>query len=449
MRRQLLLLGLTTFVLSSCLTKPSASIPADSVGELVDTSGVPDMTDVGNGPDLADTGKDSKVDGPLDTGSGDGAAPDSDAAGTDAVPVDSDPDAPNADLEPQDILKDLQDAGTVEVILDTGVQEDLADAASDASDVTADAGTDAGTADVADVPVQPPCEPKCNDQREDCLEVQAGKWACVARTIAVPAGNFWMGCNNCSGSTVADSECAPYEHSYHEVVLDAYGIDMTEVTADQYAACAAAGGCAQAGTDYPECTWQKAGLGSHPINCVNLDAAKKYCAWVGKTLCTEAQWEKAARGGCEMNPAVPNCKATSRKYPWGNDPATCNLANIDGCPGNTEPVCTHSPAGDSPYGLCDMAGNLAEWTADIMGGDYYCKGDGADVWPPLSTCSACGLWPGYPAPWSNPKGPPSGSYPVVRGGGYASAAASTRVSARASFEAQFGYFDRGFRCCSK
>jgi len=100
--------------------------------------------------------------------------------------------------------------------------------------------------------------------------------------------------------------------------------------------------------------------------CVTWPQAKAYCEWLGKRLPTNAEWEKAARG------------VDGRHYPWGNNEGpSCDLVvmkenGIRGC--GTKyiwDVCSKSPQGDSPYGLCDVAGNVQEWVSDWYAESYY------------------------------------------------------------------------------
>jgi formylglycine-generating enzyme required for sulfatase activity len=152
-----------------------------------------------------------------------------------------------------------------------------------------------------------------------------------------------------------------------EVAVGPFLIDTTEVTADAYAKCAAAGACATPGTGQL-CTFRAPGKGNHPINCVSWEEARTYCAWARKRLPTEAEWEWAARGG-----------GAARTYPWGDEPPTDQLCwdgegNPLGKGGRvlsglaTCPVASHL-RGDTPEGLHDMAGNVLEWTATAYRGE--------------------------------------------------------------------------------
>lgn len=95
-------------------------------------------------------------------------------------------------------------------------------------------------------------------------------------------------------------------------------------------------------------TWPE-GKADHPVVQASWESAAAYARWAGKRLPTEEEWEKAARG------------TDGRLYPWGNafDPAKCNSS--EGGIWDTTPVGKYSPAGDSPYGAADMAGNVWEW----------------------------------------------------------------------------------------
>jgi formylglycine-generating enzyme required for sulfatase activity len=289
----------------------------------------------------------------------------------------------------------------------------------------------------------PPCESSCNPDLEECALSTTGQWVCSARMVAVPAGNFWMGCNNCEGTEANDMICMIREHPYHEVFLDDYWIARTEATVSQYEACVSASVCTTP-ADSVSSNYGDEGMGNHPVNAVTWYQASTYCAWVGKTLCSEAQWEKAARGGCEKNGGPISCKAQSRLYPWGNTDPSCGLTVMTGCSNGTQPVCSLSPAGDSPYQVCDMAGNLIEWGGDWYLKDYYC---GGDVATGNEDCPECGLWPNHPSAWSNPGGPTVGSYRSLRGGCFGDFGLFLRVSSRHHVSPDGFDMGIGFRCC--
>jgi len=171
------------------------------------------------------------------------------------------------------------------------------------------------------------------------------------KLVSIPGGEFFYGCSEARNGT-----CHDHEESGTLVSLPAFQIDRTEVRVNEYARCVSAGVCSEPDTG-SACNWNEPGRGDHPVNCVDWEQAGAFCAWVGKRLPTEHEWEKAARG------------TDGRRYPWGDDDATCRWAVMassasDGCgEGTTWPVASRE-AGRSPYGLFDMAGNVLEWTED-------------------------------------------------------------------------------------
>jgi len=229
--------------------------------------------------------------------------------------------------------------------------------------------------------------------------------------VYIPAGWFWMGCSP------NDNQCKDSEKPYHKVYLDAYYIDLNDVTVDEYNKCVNAGGCTQ--LDVNDCLiWNgssrvKGGSlgaefqkGNHPVVCVDWNQANSYCQWAGKRLPTEAEWEKAARG------------TDGRIYPWGNEWDASKACY------NQSSTCAVGsyPQGASPYGVLDMAGNVWNWCRDWYDANYYAN-----------------------SPDHNPTGPDSGSIHVLRGGSFNNLE-GMRSSYRSDYYFTNGYDDRGFRC---
>lgn len=196
--------------------------------------------------------------------------------------------------------------------------------------------------------------------------------------VVIPAGEFLMGSE--SGY--------PNERPVHPVFIDAFALAQHPVTNTQYERFVRETGHRVPYLDDPRAeatNWDReartypAGHAQHPVVLVSWHDAHTYCEWAGGRLPTEAEWEKAARGGLEGKP-----------YPWGDeiDPSLANYDNRNG----TTLVGSYLPNG---YGLHDMAGNVWEWVGDWYNATYYPR-----------------------SPQRNPQGPEKGSVRVLRGGAW-------------------------------
>ncbi len=222
--------------------------------------------------------------------------------------------------------------------------------------------------------------------------------------VYIPEGEFLM------GSEDGDSD----EKPEHTVYLNAYWIDQTEVTNAQYQQCVKDGACS---SPYRSSSYSRnnyygnSTYADYPVIYVNWNQANDYCEWAGRRLPTEAEWEKAARG------------TDGRTYPWGEESPNADLANYNINVGDTTEVGSY-PAGASPYGTLDMAGNVWEWVADWYGGSYYDS-----------------------SPLENPQGPASGDYRVVRGGSWDLHEGYLRTANRLNLVYDNSYYSYpGFRC---
>jgi formylglycine-generating enzyme required for sulfatase activity len=243
--------------------------------------------------------------------------------------------------------------------------------------------------------------------------------------IYVPAGDFL------AGAADADGKAGDDERPQHTVNVDAFWIDKTEVTNAQYAQFLNALGSHVDTCGGHQCLEMKEGedadshilqrdgryevergFEEHPVIEVTWYGAQAYCQWAGARLPTEAEWEKAARG------------VDGRIYPWGNGAPDCSKEQYGDCSRATVPVGS-KPAGASPYGALDMAGNVWEWVADWYDVSYYLS-----------------------SPASNPQGPTSGEEKVFRGGSWGYLPQFTRTTDRGCNHPWYAGPNIGFRCAA-
>jgi formylglycine-generating enzyme required for sulfatase activity len=236
--------------------------------------------------------------------------------------------------------------------------------------------------------------------------------------MLIPAGEFEMG----SDDGYRDEE------PIHTVYLDSFWMYQTEVTNTMYAAFLNEMGnqtedgvtWLQADSSYAHIfqsgsKWiADSDYSDHPVMEVSWYGAQAYCEWAGGGLPTEAQWEKAARGGLE-----------GTKFLWGDESPVCTLGEPNGaqhisCGGRTLPVGSFAPNG---FGLYDMGGNVWEWVADWFDEKYYAS-----------------------STYENPTGPESGEFRVLRGGSWGFNANHLRVADRITRTPDVTDGKFGFRC---
>ena len=259
--------------------------------------------------------------------------------------------------------------------------------------------------------------------------------------VAVPAGEAAIGCN-----AVLDADCKDSEKPQHLATVPAFSIDRLEVTVEDFVSFLGAregdptecggGPCfKEAGQDLPyeelsDGVWTAVdGTQRRPATQVTWYGAEAYCAWMEQRLCSEAEWEKAARGGCEL---YSDCLTETRTYPWGEEaPSEACTRTVwqtsadPGC-GTWHPLDVGGrPDGASPYGAQDMSGNVWEWVADRAHPSFEGAPTDGSVW------TAGGI----------------GVFRMVRGGGGLGTEDEVRAGRRADGGPTDGTPWRGLRCC--
>lgn len=219
--------------------------------------------------------------------------------------------------------------------------------------------------------------------------------------ISVPAGEFLMGCNTGPAN----------ERPVHRVFVDAFAIGRFAITNGLYQA------FVESADHQPSASWNDPRF-SHPdqpVSSVSWFDATDYCAWLSKAtgkhyrLPTEAEWERAARGGLE-----------GKLYTWGDEPPRDQPNYSELWLNGPERVGQRPP---NAFGLHDISENVHEWCSDWYDEHYYLT-----------------------SPSRNPAGPETGTRRASRGGSWRHQIKITRVAARSSIPPEFKYADYGFRC---
>lgn len=243
--------------------------------------------------------------------------------------------------------------------------------------------------------------------------------------LFVPGGTFTMG---------ADRNGEEDEHPAHAVTLGSFFLDKTEVTNRAYDACVAAKECHAKDRAIAEGEKGLFNLPNGPVVGVTAFDAEKYCAWKGKRLPREAEFERAVRGD------------DGRKYPWGKDEPTLRHTVFGGK--HPEEVGSH-PLGKGPYGHDDLAGNVWEWLADLYDPYAYKRANASKGEP--GTCKE--ILEAQDELRAQGKEGYTGSNPIprecersIRGGAYNYDAFGLRSTNRVHHPPTFHLKMTGFRC---
>ena len=264
---------------------------------------------------------------------------------------------------------------------------------------------------------------------EECDGQIGCEETCVLSADAPPCAPFcpdltWVQLSPLSFTMGAEGY-STQEAPSHPVTVAAFQITQSEVTVEHYAACVQAGACAipRDRNDNPRCNWGAVSRSHHPINCVTWSQARIFAQWMDADLPSETQWERAARGD-EGRGLFPWSNADNSAAP------SCDLARIAGESDEcgvrgTGVVCQH-PEGHSADGVCDLIGNVWEWTLDV----YQPYASAARDDAPRCSTPTCDS---------------DGGVRVVRGGGWNTYASGWRSTIREGYPANSALNFFGFR----
>ncbi len=233
-----------------------------------------------------------------------------------------------------------------------------------------------------------------------------------------------MACIPGGPAVIGSDEDTPAESPRHTVQLSTFFIDRREVTNAEFRACIRAGACPK--REDPSRALRPFLGANLPFLPASWLGASRFCAWAGKRLPSEAEWEKAARNG-----------ATAQRFPWGDAPPSCERAHFDACkPRRTKPVGS-LPAG--AFGLVDMAGNgyewVNDWATDCYGGCERACGEDCLGDDPLGPCGGGIACEGF-------------SQRLLKGGGWQSSAEELRASWRLPAKPSGDAPRASFRCAT-
>lgn len=262
----------------------------------------------------------------------------------------------------------------------------------------------------------------------------------IHRAVAIPAGRVTLGLTRNSETFGWDNE-----YEAHTVEVPAFEIDRYKVTNQQYLEFMTAGGYeTRAFWNDDDWNWKAAQGISHPLFWkkdgdrwlwramfddvplpldwpvyVSHAEASAYARWAGKSLPTEAQWQRAAYGIAGED---------TRPYPWSSQPPDSKFGNFDFHRWDPVPV-NASPQGQSTFGVDNMLGNGWEWTSTVFG--------------PFPGFEPFPFYRGYSADFFD------GKHFVMKGGSARTAACMLRTTFRNWFQPHYQYVYAGFRCVSR